>query len=51
MAPSAVAIQPCAESVDGATIIPALPVATSVPPVISNVPLTSRAPLPSAVGP
>ena len=48
---SAVAIQPWAESVDGATIIPALPVASRVPPLTSKVPLTSSAPLPSVVGP
>ena len=47
----AVASQPCAESVEGATIIPELPVAIRVPPVISKVPLTSSAPLPSVVGP
>lgn len=42
---------PCAESVDGATAIPALPAARRVPPLMSKVPFTSIAPFPALVGP
>ncbi len=43
--------QPCPDSVSGATTMPALPAARSVPPSTVKLPLTSSAPLPPCWGP